>query len=340
MSDNRAEILGGLAIGATFVVEFFSSYDLFIGIQFDLEELLGIIAITTFLLGFSSVRLQSRLEDARTSIARRIESILAQNANQDLLPFPTSFIQYDQKQTNKFWDIVTFSTVVLTWIAFFISCLFIFLHQKVSATSSTQFYLLQLIHLIIVIMGTCGPFLAEKTFGDYTKRQPFYLYDLLQKALWEFLEEREDTRRKEDLGKEVLASVKNLEESIPEWCWLELIRGSLDDPMKNKPQLQRLHTMAAKNKDNDDFSLIAFVWSAYLLQPADDYRSVKQDDLKQIMEFSKSRKAFKPFYPDAYAEMALRQAVESREDVPNTGVEWAQEIAKHQIEMWKSDKSD
>ena len=65
------------------------------GFKLSLEELLGIVAITTFLIGFSSVRLQSNLEYWKESASRLINRVLEQNANDDLLPLPTNFNQYE-----------------------------------------------------------------------------------------------------------------------------------------------------------------------------------------------------------------------------------------------------
>ena len=267
------------------------------------DQLLGVVSITTFLLGFASVRLQSKLEDSRSAVARQVDRVLEQNANQDLLPFPTSFSRYAVDEDFKPWDILTVSTIALT--------VFIFLASsgKISGDDWFQLLVLQLVHLVIVIIGSIGPYLAKKQFKKYEETQPFHLYENLEKSLVNFLEKEHDLGRQQ-----VLVAANKLASSIPEWCWLDLVRGSLGDldyRKEHKSHFQRLHRLASKTKEDDDYSLIAFVWSAYLLGPADDkHRLVKNSDLEQIMRFSKAKKKIRK--PDAYAEMVLREAMKFR----------------------------
>ena len=292
---------------------------------FEVNELLGVVAITTFLLGFASVRLQSKLEDSRSAVARQVDRVLEQNANEDLLPFPTSFSRYAVSEDFKPWDTLTVSTVALTVFIFFSSTGFFVLSIIAPGPDEKWFQLLviQLVHLVIVIIGLIGPSLAKKQFKKYIEAQPFHRYENLENSLVCFLKKEHDLALKFDLIKpraveesrrKVLKTAKNLASSIPEWCWLDLVRGSLKDPnyrKENKSHFQRLHKLASKTKEDDDYSLIAFVWSAYLLGPEDDYHVlVKNSDLEQIMEFSKAKT--KIGKPDAYAEMVLREAIKFR----------------------------
>lgn len=51
------------------------------------------------------------------------------------------------------------------------------------------------------------------------------------------------------------------------------------------PPLERLEDHAYPQKDADDYSLIAFVWSAYLLDGVTASQIVKFKDLERIMKF-------------------------------------------------------
>ena len=324
------------------------NYDSIPDLGLEVNELLGVVAITTFLLGFASVRLQSKLEDSRSAVARQVDRVLEQNANEDLLPFPTSFSRYAVSEDFKPWDTLTVSTVALTVFIFLFTSI-----GKVSGDDWFQLLVIQLVHLVIVIIGLIGPSLAKKQFKKYIEAQPFHRYENLENSLVCFLKKEHDLALKFDLIKpraveesrrKVLNTAKNLASSIPEWCWLDLVRGSLKDPnyrKENKSHFQRLHKLASKTKEDDDYSLIAFVWSAYLLGPEDDYHVlVKNSDLEQIMEFSKAKT--KIGKPDAYAEMVLREAIKFRgtegEYVDHPDAEKddsvKKRVEKHQEEVW------
>ena len=331
-----------VTVFAVLAVIIWRNYDSMPKLGLEVNELLGVVAITTFLLGFASVRLQSKLEDSRSAVARQVDRVLEQNANEDLLPFPTSFSRYAVSEDFKPWDTLTVSTVVLTVFIFLSSTGFFVLSIIAPGPGEKWFQLLvlQLVHLVIVIIGLIGPFKAKKQFTEYVEAQPFHLYKKLEESMIGLLEKEHDLGRQQ-----VLAAAVDLARSIPEWCWLDLVRGSLNDPSyreEHKSHFQRLHKLASKTKEDDDYSLIAFVWSAYLLGPEDDkHRLVKNSDLEQIMGFSKVKKKIRKS-PDAYAEMVLREAIAFRgtEDDPASLTDAEKDdsakkaVEDHQKEVW------
>ena len=153
------------------------------GFELSLEELLGIVAVTTFLVGFSSVRLQSNLEYWKESASRLINRVLEQNANDDLLPLPTNFNQYEtDKEKFKPHDRAAQMTSVLTWSNFGISSYLIYMDWRYGGQIAAL-VLIQIIHLLIVLASSFEPYFAERTSKKYTKRQPFERYEELSKAL-------------------------------------------------------------------------------------------------------------------------------------------------------------
>jgi hypothetical protein len=312
-------VAAGLALGALLCVllqrnplDFMESIyeSMMIKQRLDLEELLGVVSITTFLLGFTSVRLQSTLEEHQSFYSRQVERVLEQNSNQDLLPFPSSFQQHKGAEDFQPWDTVTRATVILTWFLLAISTIFILWHQEGSVDTAAQFWWLQLIHFVIVLIGTTGPYWARRQFENFESDQPFPRFQQLEESLDQFLDPND--QKSSEQG--VLAAVDNLDESIPEWCWLELIRGSLSPKEKAQKQqyLKRLHNLATPAKDVDEYSLIASVWSAYLIESDEAIsRSVRASDLQRIMSFSRSRLSLSG-RPEPYAELALREALKSR----------------------------
>ena len=340
-------VAAGLALGGLLYVAIRRNHLDFLGPMYksmtakqllDLEELLGIVSITTFLLGFTSVRLQSTLEEHQSFYSRQVERVLEQNSNQDLLPFPSSFQQHKGPRDFQPWDTVTRATVILTWFLLAISTVFILWHQKKSAEAATQFWWLQLIHLVIVLIGSTGPYWARRQFEGFVSAQPFPRVEKLQERLDQFLNPAGTVVSNQD----VLKAVDELDETIPEWCWLELIRCSLSNEEKNYKQqyLKRLHKIATPAKDVDEYSLIASVWSAYLVQSEETItRSVRASDLQRIMSFSQSQLSLSG-RAEPYAELVLREALKSRkpvtEDREKTDmmreIENHQEIVKLEIE--------
>ena len=121
------------------------------GFELSMEELLGIVAVTTFLVGFSSVRLQSNLEYWKESASRLINRVLEQNANDDLLPLPTNFYQYKMdKEKFQPRDKAAQMTSVLTWSNFGISSYLIYMHWRYGEQIS-DLVLIQIIHFLIVL---------------------------------------------------------------------------------------------------------------------------------------------------------------------------------------------
>ena len=282
-----------------------------LGFEMDFEEILGIVAITTFLVGFSSVRLQSMLEERKDGVARRIDRILVQNAGQDLLPLPTSLTQFDQPEESDFIDRTSLLTIGLTWLTFLISFLLIGVHQANSVNSSVPFWLVQGVHLGIVLIGSFSPSFVSWQFKQHLAEQPFHCYEKMMDEILEYL----DSEGAATVKKETL---QNFDFSVPEWCWLTLINSSLfpEDKHLFIPQLERLEDHAYLQKDADDYSLIAFVWSAYLLYGVTASQIVKFKDLERIMRFG-SNPISTANDAQTFARLALREVKKVREgDLP------------------------
>ena len=292
------------------------------GFELSLEELLGIVAVTTFLVGFSSVRLQSNLEYWKESASRLINRVLEQNANDDLLPLPTNFNQYKtDKEKFEPRDKAAQMTSVLTWSNFGISSYLIYMDWRYGGQIAAL-VLIQIIHLLIVLTSSFEPYFAERTSEKYTNRQPFERYEELSKALIDhFITDEKNIKKIAKTKESVINTVERLDESLPSWCWLYLIRCHIYPELAKTlygPQLQRLRELAKKSKHFDDFSHIVFVWSTYLLEDDKASLLIRYMDIQRIMKFSnetviRAAGGGKTAHQlqiwsggDIYAEMALR----------------------------------
>lgn len=258
----------------------FTQFSANVDYEMDLEEIIAMVAISTFLVGFSSVRLQSILEERKDGEARKIDRILEQNAGKDLLPLPTTLVEMKTTKDLSFRDQVTSITSCLIWINFFVAFLLIRLHEATSDISSFPFWLVQVVHLGIVLIGFAGPRIVKLQFTEFSKKQPFECYEKMMIEI--------EKNLKSDPNKESLQEkIEKFDASVPEWSWLTLIRCSFPLNEKNNPQLKRIYHLVESQKDADDYSLIAFVWSAYLLDNPENSiaRNVQCSDIEKILKF-------------------------------------------------------
>ena len=268
------------------ISDFFRQFSADVDYQMDLEEIVAIVAISTFLVGFSSVRLQSILDERKDAEARRIERVLEQNAGKDLLPLPTSLGEMAITKDQGFADRTTFLTNCLTWINFGVAFLLIRLHEVTSAVSSLPFWLVQVVHFGIVLIGSFGPGFARQQFIAYSNRQPFECYKKMMIEILNSLNGKVDKTK-------LIETIEDFDASVPEWSWLTLIRCSTLEE-ENDQQVKRIHDLVQPQKDGDDYSLIAFVWSSYLLHN-DKYdsisRAVQYSDIQKILRFGNANMA-------------------------------------------------
>lgn len=300
--------------------------------QLDLEELIGMTAFTTFLVGFSTVRLQAKLDEWRQSSARVVTRILEQNAGEDLLPLPGSILQHSRIRRvfdprDELWR----WTTAATWLTFIISSTLIGLHWYSSVSSANMsesaelggYVLVQIIHLAIVFIGTFGPRSVKRTVAAEELTLPLTRYQRLEECLASWLTEapqiRDVSRQPQDVTGKVLENCGQMDQALPDWCWTHLIRGTVDltghSREELRPQLQRIRDLSTKTRVVDEYSLIAFVWSHFLLEPNKASISVRHHEIQSILEFS-SRLLLSVGRRDVYALMALGtvlQAWESRE---------------------------
>lgn len=285
-----------------------------------LEGLAGIISITTFLVGFSTIRLQTKLEEWRAETSRVVDRLLEQNAGDDLLPLPGSTMHFKSTlnmfdPSDEMWK----WTAWATWTNFGASTVFLGIYwvREEFSSSHLTLLILQGIHLIVVILGARAPRAVSNKATKERSRQPGAIY---QKLAWTL----ETWHRKSNKGpgkndqaaKNVIEQCNLLNDVLPDWPWLHLLRATVDPKQfreSSKPQIQRIREIASRNRDIDDYSLVAYVWATYLID-ADAALYVKHRELQRIKAFSVRQNLESGKTGEIFAEIALAVALISHSE--------------------------
>jgi hypothetical protein len=291
--------------------------------QLDLEELIGMTAFTTFLVGFSTVRLQAKLEEWRESTARVVNRILEQNSEDDLLPLPGNVLhlgrvspEFDPKDDT--WR----RSTIATWLTFGVSSVLIGFHWSFSSrspefpngSSLLSHGLIQVIHLIVVLIGALGPRSVARTVASEEKALPLTRYKVLEDLIRTWLNVPSRSSPNQNLHaatQDVLDCCNLMDQTLPDWSWLHLIRSTVDPSRRHvlRAQLQRVRDLAAKTKHIDEYSMIAFIWSHYLLEPDGASIAVTFSELQTVIDYSERQRIRTGEY-DIYVSMALSIVLE------------------------------
>lgn len=321
-------------------------FSVLLSTEFDplsLEELVGIVTITTFLVGFSTVRQQTKLEDHRARVALLTDRVIEQNNAADLLPLPSGMVEHrldDRFTTN---DPVTQFTERLSVVTLLATSALIALQIAPRANiesidtlvtlagSHLGHLFVQLIHGGIVYLGFRSRRTVQKTADEDASKSAFAAYAQLEEALEDWLTcgSREASVPQ---VQRVSECCDNLDAALPEWAWLHLIRCSLridvlgvsrlsevgsssqfgpTDIALDAAQinLERIFDLAQKSRDVDPYSQIAYVWSAYLRDASgldNASERVRITYIEKVADFLKRSIAKRHRTGTIMAEMALR----------------------------------
>ncbi len=305
--------------------------------RLELEVLVALVALTTFLIGFSTVRLQTRLEEQVADNARRTERIIEENYRADMLPLPSELQRLRPPDVFDVRDRLTKATEYLSMFNLALSGLLVFFHwQFYEGLPETErdlrysyigYVLILVLHLFIVALGRFASFNTTRQASKEWESSVSNRYMNLQFSLARWLERLNNPaetpnaklQKEENLlvhSRKVIGECNHLEQVMPSWPWLTLVRASAEDEDHcDIPSLKRVHNLAAADKDRDDFSLIAYVWSAYLKDLLDTRKDkdafsasvlVRLDELKSLDEFAESSRLSRNAPGLIFAGLALK----------------------------------
>lgn len=275
-------------------------------LSLSIEELLGVVAITTFLIGFSTVRLQSSLQDWRQERSRITDRLLQQNAGEDLLPEPVTlrWLAIDQRPLEI--GILTWSSSILTLATFVVS---VILTSDALWGSNAQaaYQVMQVGHFFVWLLGVIDILKTQRTSAIEIKKSPSKAFINLEGCLKAWLDSEGN---RSVAGNSVIDCCKTIDSAIPDWCWLALVRSEIYDFANNEKEvlrfeqsLRRLRNFSDKRRDTDDYSNTAFIWSSYLVDPITASQTIRQSDIVRVKNFSESRADAGS--PDLMAKLAL-----------------------------------
>jgi len=262
---------------------------------FTTGDLLGLVAVSTFLVGFSTVRLQSSLQEWRGMNNRVVDRLLEQNAGQDLLPVPITLEHLGGSPNHEL------KIDEVTWMCFFISLitLWISILRSPNVTSwdvSTwsQFHLIQIIHVMICAVGLVDMVAVAVTRWKDLAQSPSALYLRLELTIEQWLKAPDNTEEKSSARRHVEEACRDIDNLIPGWCWLSLIREEVnltheDGIHSHRENVSRVRALAKRtmaSNDSDQYSMIGFVWSSYLLDGAKASEAVRLRDIQSISDFN------------------------------------------------------
>jgi len=308
-----------------------------------LDELAVLVAISTFLVGFEANRLQSVLAEWKEFVARGVDRVLQQNNADSLLPLPAEItemnLNYNFAPRGR-WTSPSVWTNILLALMFVFSCLFF---VRPDNRRDLGLLFLQALHLFIVLMGWVLNKDAEKLADEYLEKQPYRCFEDFKEKMrnyivaWEEHHESVRSFKQEPVGakfkaknRSLIASMSESEEkldnSLPKWCWLQLVQFScrvleegtwVEFSEEGDAQLSRIRRVSSESMNHDEYSCLAFVWSSYLLQKIFTTEPPRKEDLERVKKLGKH---------EIFAELAMvvqEQSVKhrnARSNLPNSAV--------------------
>jgi len=194
-------------------------------LRLSFEVALGILAITTFLVGFSTVRLQASLQEWRECGERVVDRLLNQNSNDDLLPLPSTLHTITGSSKSLNIDFITWLSLIATVVS---AGLFIIvlgeLQNQATSTESTLITWLFGLAFIIVIAGLCDIVMVKYKARKESRQTPARVFTRLETSLLAWSRGAEQNYF---TSGRIAKYCSQFEEMIPDWCWMSLIRYDL-----------------------------------------------------------------------------------------------------------------
>lgn len=319
------------------------------GVGLSLEVALGILAITTFLVGFSTVRLQASLQEWRERGDRVVDRLLDQNNNDDLLPLPSTLHTITGWSKSLKIDFITWLSLIATIISASVFVLVLGeLQDEATPSESTLLAWLFGLAFIIMVAGLLDIVIVKQKARKEAQQTPARMFARLETSLLAWARGAEQNFL---TSGRIARLCSEFEELIPDWCWMSLIRYDLQrfhdaspdlksrtpfssdgrnvvvlptwlvrlgtfqfrspshtlnqgfKPVLLRPAVERIQRLAKDDLD-DWYSLIAFVWSAALLEKTS--ATMISESHKIRIEQLTTIAAFRKETGDALAELALR----------------------------------
>jgi len=332
-----------------------------------LEALALMLAVTTFLVGFEVSRVASALTDWKDLQARSLDRLLQLNHADNLLPLPTTF-KYQALETPFAPGQDNTARYMRMGIAAMgiVSSILLFLDIQKSGFVNLGLFLMQAVHIGICVIGCRIVQDSEKAHMRHLEYQPEVCYQEFEAAMDDYLKYRIANIRtnsgkrtdpfqgftgsltqldnaKAQSKKRLEESIHRLDDSLPKWCWLDLVSSNLEFDFATKFQIERIRNWARETSKDDTYGTIAHVWCLALLIGNAGVIGLGDDDkiLSELTELCLSP-AFKTMLEyaqyqcatfeggDIYIELTLHSLVKAwNTRCPSEVLEIKEEVEQH-----------
>jgi len=255
-----------------------------------LEALALLLAVTTFLVGFEVSRVSGMLTDWKDLQVRSLDRLLQQNQGSDLLPLPTTF--QNQNWETPFAPAQDNTTIYMRLgIAAMggVSSALLFYDMNNSGFVDVGLLLMQGVHISICVIGCRIVQDSEKAKLRHDMYQPEMCYGEFKSVLDDYLATKDpaiaddpasgktsilqrDVDDVESIDQRINRAIHRLDDSLPAWCWLQLVNATVNDLDEFKIEVERIHTWAKKSSEDDIYGTIARLWCSALLSENPVYR--------------------------------------------------------------------
>jgi hypothetical protein len=265
-----------------------------------LSDYIGLTGISTFLIGFMSVKLDSNVAAARS----RSDALLARLANEardaNLLPLPADMRRLARglQSSTRGADLIAVLTVLISVCNLALSASLAHPHL-VGSNINREVLGVHLVHLLIILLGLIHALIQTRSLTALVQGGPAADYLRLELSLEtivdnESLKSQSETRQPINEARELC---RELMSTFPGWCWIDLIYADLSarsdaDFHSGKefledlrPSLIRLRDISSASKEGDVFSLLAWTWCVTLLNPSSAgglISRVEEDQLSRL----------------------------------------------------------
>lgn len=262
--------------------------------QISVELLIGLAGISTFLVGFMSVRLSNSTDAARARSDLLMVRISDDARQQNLLPLPSDIkrLRIGASHSSNRVYLVASTIVLVALVNLVLSTVIawpnLFGKHLVSGVIVTQ-----VVHLSIILLGFLDATIQSRELSSLLRGGIASDFHKLESVLAELATDRVGKPHDSELIDTARGLCVQINGIVPDWCWVTLIQADLDVSSRTttskdqsasdevRPALVRIRDLAVVTKNRDANSLLAWLWSVLLISEGHDSALISNNEVKR-----------------------------------------------------------